>query len=277
MKKRTASAEKKSNRPKKSKRDVVLLVNVPKLIRFVVLLVMCALAVLSVIQIVKRVLPLRSYSVEGFSVYDSVEIFNASGLKLGELLYEIDEDAVEARILENCPYLSAVEVKAVFPTKLHISVEGRQARWYIDVASTKYALDGDMVVIDEIGNTEGLTKLILPHVKSVMAGEVPAFSESETELKKTVEILSQIRQSSFQTRLTEVNLENRWNISMVADGSYRILMGDGSDFASKLKAIETILGEHLPEGCVGGEIDVSMPQNPAFRPIFSPLELPQES
>lgn len=275
MKKSEKPTQTQRKRQRKPKHDVVLLVNVPKLIRFLLLVVMCVLAVLTVLQVVKRVLPLKSYSVEGISVYDSVEIFNASGLKLGELLYEIDEEEVEAKILENCPYLSEVDVKAVFPTKLQISVVGRNARWYIDVAGTKYALDGEMVVIDEIGKTEGLTKLILPHIKSVMAGEVPAFSESETELKKTVELLSQIRQSSFQTRLTEVDLSNRWNISMVADGAYRIVMGDGSDFASKLKAIETIFEEHLPEGCVGGDIDVSMPQNPAFRPIFSPLELPQ--
>lgn len=268
MKDRATQAERKQ-RKRKKRPDVVILVNVPKLVRFIALLVMIVLAILTALHLVKQVMPLKSYAVEGISVYESVDIFNASGLKMGDLLYKIDEDAVEERILDACPYLASVELRPIFPTKLQFSVVGRSARWYIDVSGTKYALDGDMFVMDDVGDVKGLTKLILPNVKTVLVGEVPRFGESESELKKTLEILAQIRESSFQTRLSEVNLESRWAISVEVDGSYRILMGDASDFSAKLRAVEEILTSHLPEGCVGGEIDVSMPQNPAFKPIYS--------
>ena len=151
MKDRVTPPERK-RRKKKNRGDVVILVNVPKLVRFIVLLVMCVLAVIAALQLVKRFMPLKSFTVEGISVYEPIEIFNASGLKTGDLLYAIDEDEVEQRILDACPYLSSVELRPIFPTKLQITVEGRSARWYIDVSSTKYALDGDMVVMDVHGN-----------------------------------------------------------------------------------------------------------------------------
>jgi len=257
--------EKPSARSKKApkKRDVAVIVSI------VLTLIMAALAIVSLLHVTKRVLPVQKFSVVGISVYETAEIINASGVKRGDLLYSLDEEKIEARILERCPYLSSVRVKAVYPTELRIEVEGRYARWYIDVSDTLYALDGDLVVLDEVSTTDGLTKLVLPNVKKVLCGSVPEFSESETELKKTLEVISAIRESSIQSRLTEVNLESRWDIRLVVDGSYHVVMGDMSDLEAKLMAVEEILTNNLPENCVGGKLDVSIPQNPAFQPIYS--------
>ena len=108
-----------------------------------------------------------------------------------------------------------------------------------------------------------------------MCGSVPKFSESETELKKTLEVVNAIRGSAFHTRLTEVNLESRWAIQIEVDGSYSVLMGDMSDFEAKLLAAEKILNHARENNCVGGELDVSLPQNPAFKPIYA-SEKPSE-
>ena len=176
---------------------------------------------------------------------------------------------IEERLLEKCPYLASVKVETVFPNELRFRVEGKNARWYIDVSGTMYALDANLVVLDEIVDTNGLTRLVLPNVKSVMCGSVPKFSDSETELKKTLEVINAIRSSSFQTRLTEVDLESRWDIRIEVDGSYSVIMGDMSDFEAKLLAVEEILKHAQANNCVGGELDVSLPQNPAFKPIYS--------
>lgn len=259
----------KRNRGRRKRTDWIVIVNVPKLIRFLVILVMSVLAVISLFHISKRFLPVKAFSVVGISIYESTDIINASGVKRGDLLYSLDEEEIEARILEKCPYLSDVKVEAVFPDELRFEVEGRNARWYMDVSGTLYALDADLMVLDEIAKTDGLTKLILPNVKRVLCGSVPEFSESEIELKKTLEVISAIRGSTFQARLTEVNLESRWNIRLVVDGSYTVTMGDMSDFDAKLLAVEEILTRNLPESCIGGALDVSIPQSPAFKPIYA--------
>ena len=105
--------------------------------------VMAALAVVSLLLVVRRVLPVREFSVEGISPYESAEIVAASGVKRGDLLYSLDEEEIEARILERCPYLVSVKLEPVFPGKLRFEVSARTARWYIDVAGAKYALDSN--------------------------------------------------------------------------------------------------------------------------------------
>lgn len=271
------TVKRRSRRTCKPKNDWIVIVDVPKLARLMMLIVMSVLAVFSVLQAVKRVLPVRQFSVVGISVYEPLEIVNASGVRRGELLYLLDEEQIESDILEACPYLSSVKVKPVFPNQLRIEVEGRNARWYIDVSGTAYALDGNLTVLDETVNTEGLTKLLLPNVKSVICGEVPQFGESETERKKTLEVIDTIRQSSFQLRLTEVNLESRWDIHMQVDGVYEVTMGDLSDLETKLLAVEQILNSDRLRGSIGGKFDVSLPQMPAVKPIYKANQSDAES
>lgn len=261
--------EQKTERAKRRKSDLIVIVDVKKLVRFVAILIMGVLAIFSVFQIVKRFLTVQDFSVVGISGYEQSEIIRASGVARGELLYSLDKKEIEERLLEKCPYLASVKVETVFPNELRFRVEGKNARWYIDVSGTRYALDANLVVLDEIVDTDGLTKLVLPNVKSVMCGSVPKFSDSQTELKKTLEVINAIRNSSFQTRLTEVNLESRWDIRIEVDGNYSVIMGDMSDFEAKLLAVEEILKHAQTNNCVGGELDVSLPQNPAFKPIYS--------
>ena len=129
-----------------------------------------------------------------------------------------------------------------------------------------------MVVIAETVSTKGMTKLVLPNLKSAMYGKVPEFGASETEIKHTLEIVESIRRTSFKDRLTVVDLESRWDIFLEVDGVYRVVMGDLTDFEAKLKAVEAILGSERVKGTTGGELDVSVPANPGFRPIYGEEE-----
>ena len=131
-----------------------------------------------------------------------------------------------------------------------------------------YALDGDLVVVSETHSTQGLTKLVLPHLSTVRIGQVPSFGESETEIKKTLELISAIRQTTFKARLSEVDLTSRWDIHLTVDGSYSVTVGDMSDFSAKLRAVEAILNSETGQRSVGGSIDVSVPASPAFSPVF---------
>ncbi len=68
----------------------------------------CVLAVLLLTTV--RV---RSLSVSGHAVYTEDEIRALSGIAIGDELLACDEAAVEARLLEACPYLKDVRVKRV--------------------------------------------------------------------------------------------------------------------------------------------------------------------
>ena len=246
----------------------VIYVNVRKLILISVTVILCLLMLVSVFFLIRRFLKVGTFEVKGVSVYANEEIVGASGIKRGDLLYSIDLSDVEKNILEECPYLESVDVRRVFPNKVKIETVGKMAHWYIELSGSKYALDGNLTVIAETGRTEGITKLILPDVKEVMVGSVPKFGESETEVKKTLEIIAAIRESSLKKRMTEADLESRWDISIVVDGTFNIYLHDMSDLEAKMLAVESVLSSEKLKDCIGAEIDASDPANVGVIPVY---------
>ncbi|MBO5938605.1 MAG: FtsQ-type POTRA domain-containing protein [Clostridia bacterium] len=256
----------KDAKPKKPKQDIIVEVDVRKLTRFVLLVLMSVLLVLCLFFFMRRFLTVQSFSVSGISEYDLEELVSASGVKRGERLYLLDCDEIEERILEECPYLSSIEVSRKFPNKLLFEVEGKLGLWYIEVAGARYTLDGDLYVIAESKDTEKMTKLELPHLKSAITGELPSFGASQTEVKKTLELISVLRESSLKSRLSAADLSDRTNITLEVDGKYRVLLGDATDFSSKLRVLAEVLEQDQVKNSEGGEINLIAPGAPTFRP-----------
>lgn len=245
-----------SNEQTPKKRRRVFVINVRKLILLAVTVLMCVLTVISVFLTARRFMKVSQYDVAGISLYDREDLIAASGVKKGDLLYSLDHEQIEKRILAQCPYLSAVKVKAQFPDTLRIEVEGKSGQWYLDIAGAKYSLDSELRVISETANPTGMTKLILPNIQSAIYGEVPLFGESDNERKRTLEVIDTIRRTSFKDRLTEVDLESRWDIHLVVDGSYDVYLGDLTDLEAKLKATETILAQDVIKKYSAGSISI---------------------
>lgn len=255
--------KRKNARPKQ---DIIVEVDVRKLVRFLVLLLMALILLVCAYFVGRRFLTVKSYSVSGVSEYDLQEIVNASDVRLGSRLYLLDRKEIEEKILEECPYIYAVKVRAKFPNRLHFEVEGNVAHWYIDVAGTHYALDGDLNVLDRTLDTKGMARLVLPNLKSVLVGELPVFGESQTEVKKTLELVSVLRESPLAPRLTMADISDRTDIVIEVDGAYTVRLGDSSDLASKLREVDAVLATDRVKNAGGGEINASVPGAVAFKP-----------
>ena len=250
--------------PKKARKKRTM---VRKILLIALTVLLCVLALVSGFFTVRRFMKVGSFQVVGISRYEAEDLIGASGVKLGDRLYAIDEKEIEERMIKNCPYLESVRVEQRFPSKLRIIVTEKTPRWYLEIAGSKYALDNDLVVLTQTVKTDGMTKLILPDVKSALYGELPSFGDSETTVRKTLEVISAVRESPFRNRLTEVDLSSRWDIRLVVDGRFFVSMGDMTDFEAKLLAVERILDSDRLAGSAGGEIDVSVPDSIAVRPI----------
>ncbi len=223
--------------------------------------ILCLLAMLSCLSIVKQWVKVRHFDVEGNRRYDAEELIAACGIQPNARLYSLDDRELEQTLLRECPFLKTVEVQKKFPNRLSISVTERRAPWFVQVSGAKYALDEDLVVIDEVRHTDGMTLLVLPHVKQVISGSVPKFAESETELRKTLEVIAALRATSFHTRLTEVDLTSRWNIRLVVDGKFTVEMGDMSNFSAKLEIVRDALKSEKLKDAESGTIWAADPAN----------------
>ena len=236
--------------------------------------VMSVLAAMTLFVYICSFLPIRSIGVHGMMYYEQSDVIGKSGVSRGDRLYSVSARGTEKRILENCPYIEEVQVKRVFPNKLVIRVVEKEPKWSIEVSGNIYILDDELMVIEETVSegrykNEGVPRLVLPNVRSLIVGEQPQFGKDEQELKRSLELIYEFGKSSLKYRMTEVNIESRFNISIEVDGKFSVYLGDESNIGEKLLAVGEILKSDRLKGFEGAEIDASIPETVNVKPIYS--------
>ena len=263
---------------KRASTDVVVEIDVRAVVALAVTVVMGLLCAICLFLYIRSFFGIKKFELVGISRYEEIDVVEASHLKLGDRLYTLDLDAVDAQVLAECPYLESVEITTRFPHTVRFSVEERIPQWYIDVAGDYYVLDHTLTVMVEVASEEGLieegvTKLRLPNVTRVVEGELPEFAtkdgvRDETELRKTLELIATVRQSPLKERMTELDLSDRFHIRMTLDGSYDVSLGDATGMEAKLQKVEELLGSDIARQYPAAEIDASGIGLPAtFKPI----------
>ena len=244
-----------------------------KVLLICVTVLMCAISLVTLFIYVRSFLPVTRFELSGVTEYDRAEIIGHSGIKMGDKLYDIDLDAAEEKLLDECPYLEAATVERKFPNRIIFRVVEKIPQWYIAVSGDYYALDSDFLVIDETTDRErfingGVPELVLPNLKSLISGELPEFGADEAEIRKALELIAAIQSSTLKSRLTLVDMESRFDVNIVVDGKYNVYMGDISNVEEKLTAIEKILKSDKLKNYVGADIDASIPETISVKPIY---------
>ena len=226
---------------------------------FAALTVIMALAALVPLSFtVLRFLRVGDVRIVGICPYEKTEIMETLQIRKRDFWWTLDEGELEEKLIEGRQLIEEVKISKRLPNKLEINiVKSRTPRWYIDLSGRKYALDGDLYVIEEMRDTQGITKLTLPTVKRVMEREVPQFGQSETEIKKTLEIVDTVRSCDIRSRITELDVSNRTTITMVVDGKYRVHLGDAGDLSGKLIMVKNTLAVESVKNSSGGDIYAS--------------------
>ena len=202
---------------------------------------------------VMRFVRVGDVSVVGLSPYDKMELLEALAIEDDTFWAALDERELEEKLVAERQLLTKVKVRKQFPNRLEIEVvESRSVRWYIDIAGRKYTLDSDLYVIEETKNTEGATKLVLPNVSKILERKVPEFGQSDAERIRTLKIIEAVRSSEIRSRVTELDVEKPYNITMVIDGKYTAELGDPENIEGKLNMIALALKQDKVKNSKGG-------------------------
>lgn len=237
--------------------------------------VMGVLALVCVGCVFFRFIGIGSFEIEGDTDYKLSELVSASGLRTGDRFYEVNEKEAEELLLKSCPYLKSVNVKKKFPNKVCFEVEERVLGWYIEIGEDYYALDYDMLVLLETYNEEplierGLTKLVLPELESAMCDYLPEFGRGDEHLiSETLRIVDSFRTHEIKSRLTYLDLSNRFEITLTIDDAFVVKIGDMSNMDTKLKTVVEVIETQLGNGYVGGEINMITPTSYSFKGVFA--------
>ena len=226
-----------------------------------------------IIIFVRSLMKVSVFEIFGDSPYDERDIISASRIKYGDKLYDIDVDTAGENIKTYCPYIENAEIESKFPNKVKIVVSQYTPSWYVEIFGDYYALDSDLRVLEETANNEkfingGIAKLALPNVKSAVVGEKLVYGDNDTEVRFAEEFMDMLKQTTFKSKLTLVDIESRFDIYIQVGGEINVYMGNTSNAKEKLDAVETALKDPKLEGCISAEIDASNPATVYVRPVY---------
>lgn len=274
---------------KRQKTVTVIEVDVRKLIKLSVLIVMGGLALFSLIRFGLRQIPVQSFEIQGTTEYEVGELRQIIGVSRGDKLYRMDLDEMEEQILSECFDIKEIKLRRSFPSKLVFEIVERKATWYLEISDDFYVLDEEMLVIEETGNEEslirkGVTKLTLPNLSSAICGQFPVFGkasgrseeENEREITKTCELLVHFQTSPLKQELTSLDLESRFAVHAVWRESYNIYFGDYKQMETKLELVWKQLLKNM-DLYEGGEIDASYISSVTFGPFHGSEEITKPS
>ena len=231
------------------------------------------LCVLVLILMTIALFPVTHVEVESNqSGYTQEQIIEALDMSVWTPVLNLTPGRAEQRLLENLLYLESAEVTYSFPGTLRISVSEQKPLYYFyydtQIGGKNHtgwlAIGADLRIVDAAregtGFAErGLTKIALPPpvldqtkpgrnsaLRFVRDEEIEEGSKSEQDFAYIVEFLGYLEDTSFASRLTSVDLSEKFDVKITLDSQYRIEFGrvrNQTDFLQKLATAEQILAQ----------------------------------
>ncbi|MFR8003128.1 MAG: cell division protein FtsQ/DivIB [Hydrogeniiclostridium sp.] len=177
---------------------------------------------------------LETVSVSGSSRYSAEEIIKASGLVKGENLFRQDLDKASSRVEETLPYIGEAQVSRKLPAEIVITVSEAQIAGVVEFEGQKILLDAKGKVLEATGEApENCPVFKGLKIKDAVPGKPLQYAEEEQ--KKTVDSLMQAIEESGLSNITEYDVTDIYNLSLVYNNRIRLELGVSTDLVYKLR------------------------------------------
>lgn len=203
-----------------------------------------AIVVIALVVSVFVFFKVEEISVSSNSQYSSEELIESSGINVGDNLFFLNSSNVEKKMLEKLSYLETVEVVKKFPFSVEIEVT---------LATEYYCVEYEdgYVITSQLGKVLSTSSVINADICNLLVDEVLVvgnYIEIQNEdIAEVFEEITMILSETQAGKITEMNLTDLSNITMVYESRILMDIGDILDLEGKIK-----FGLQLLEG---GEID----------------------
>ncbi|MCM8711008.1 FtsQ-type POTRA domain-containing protein [Clostridium sp. SYSU_GA19001] len=188
------------------------------------------------------------------------EIIAISKIKEGTNIFYMNLNKIRTNVL-SIPYILKAEVSRKLPNTIVITVEEREAVFYINADKKKLIIDKQGIVLEEredISNMQ-LTNLQGFDFEIAEVGKLIPCDDSR-KISFISLITDLITSNSSGIKITSVDLTDIFNIKTYS-GDLCIKLGDSNDLKDKLNLALNIINNNNLNGKIG-YIDVSFKGNP---------------
>ena len=183
-----------------------------------------------------------SIEVSGTERYTDEEIIARSGLSVGDNLLHVDTDKAEDAIVAALDYIDMAQVSKVYPTRIEISVTEAE-KWFAveqDGVIANVSRGGKII---EQGSADGLTVVRGYGAESLEVGSM--LSSSEDGKSGLPEAIMNAAEKAGLDCIDEIDLTNRFDITIECDGRITLEIGTTADIESKLYVAQALISTEL--------------------------------
>lgn len=187
------------------------------------------------------------------------EVRAASKIRMGENLLFLDKNKVAANIAAAVPYVSNVNVKKSFPSKVIISLSRGTGRYYVAAGQSYYVLDDACNVL---ARTDKIDEIELAGYIRIRSGKIARcivgkpLSYLDIDLQGVFgELTSLLDEYGYLGFCSEIGLDSKFDLRFVYKDRFTVKLGDLYDLKIKFQFLEKIM-DTLSEND-SGIIDVS--------------------
>jgi len=216
----------------------------PAIVALIVIFVLVAMVVAAYF-----ILRIRTVEFSGSEVYSHEQLMSASGIVFGEKMYGINKGSIEDNIIKGCPYVKQAVITRGLPSTLKIAIEEYLPVFYIEVSGEYFVFGENMRVLERLTSKEdaesrGLIKLAISGASHAIVGQYLVINDGKDDnfIKK---VMRGVMDSQIYERINIVDIRNKYDIFVVCDGLYKMLLGDSSDITVKLNLGGKILEDSM--------------------------------
>ena len=185
---------------------------------------------------------IENFEVTGAEKYTADQVVQVSQLKTGDNLFFFHKFAITDRIKSEMPYVSEVTIRRKLPNTIAFEVVETKAVAY-------FVSGGNGILIDESGKVlEKSPVLEHPNLaqiknfepKTAIVGEIFTVDDKISE-KKLIELLKKLKEYDILKDISEIDLQNLYNVRMRYNERYTIVLGDMNDLERKMRLFTQVL------------------------------------
>ena len=206
--------------------------------KFAVLAVVLVILAAALTVCVQLFFVIDRITVEGNYHYTEQEIIEKSGISVGQNMYAVNIGNAESEILSRLSGINSAAIKRVLPDTVVISVVEHIPAMYVAVGDSYYILSSGMLVLRsttdiEAIEKEGLIRIYTPDITGCIAGQQLETADSDIA-HLAADIYSSLCEVVMDGDTGEINITDKFNITLKYGGAYTVKLGNALQIDEKL-------------------------------------------
>lgn len=183
--------------------------------------------------------------VEGNYHYSVEDIIEKSGITVGQNMYSVNMGDAEEGILTKLSGIDSVTIKRVLPDTVVISVVEHIPAMYVAVGDSYYILSSGMLVLRSTTDIEaienaGLIRIYTPDITGCIAGQQLETADSDIA-HLAADIYSSLCEIGMNEDTGEINITDKFNITLKFGGAYTVKLGNALRIDEKLSMAKQMI------------------------------------